>query len=518
MHRPADHHATLVAALLNPAAWPHPVDRVECIETHISSVLLVGDYAYKLKKPVDLGFLDFSTLAQRRFYCEEEVRLNRRTAPDVYLAAVPVFGSADSPTWVGDGEPIDWLVQMRRFDAHAVLAEHLPWIDAPLIDELARRIADFHRQAEPATTDSPYGTPDLAYKPMAENFEQVRQHIDTAEILAHLEPLETWTEKQFARLRSLMAERRGQGHVRECHGDLHLGNIALQQGKPLIFDGIEFSPELRWIDTISDLAFLLMDLSHGDRAGLANRLLNRYLELTGDYPALPLLDIYLTYRAMVRAKVTAIRAGQPGLDPSLRRQLLAQCVSYLELAKSFTKTGRGGLIITHGVSGSGKTTRSDSLLQRMPVVRIRSDVERKRMAGMTAAERGGAELYGADITVRTYDRLAELAGIIIESGRIALVDATFLLREQRRQFIELANRFGVPVLILSFEAPVEALRQRVTQRHIAGSDASDAGVEVLMQQLETCEPLDEEERSISLSVPDSDERLLIEVAEAMHVY
>lgn len=498
------HHQALVQALRNPDVWPVSAQRLEVVETHISTVFLLDDFAYKLKKPLDLGFLDFSTLERRRFCCFEEVRLNRRLAPDVYLDAVPVVGSLADPRPEGEGEAIDWLVKMRRFAARDVLAQDPGALDATLARRLARQIADFHQQAARLEPGAAFGSPEAVWHPVGENFAQLRHFSADEEILPPLEGLEVRAREQFTALEPLMRERRAGGHIRECHGDLHLGNIVLEAGEPLIFDGIEFSPGLRWIDTLNDLAFLLMDLRHAGRRDLEQILLDSYLEASGDYLGLPLLSFYMAYRAMVRAKVSAIRLSQ-SQDVQQRQELKAECLSYLVLAADCARPEVGAIWINHGVSGSGKSHCARKLPGPLPLVRLCSDIERKRLAGLAPWQRASAEvgegLYGPEMGRRTYERLLACARAVASSGHIALVDATFIKRNWRQGFCQLAAELGVGFAILSFAAPQVELEERVSRRLEQGQDASDATLEVLRSQQQAMEPLSPEEEALSIKVP-----------------
>lgn len=498
------HHQALVSALRDPALWPVSAGRLELVETHISTVFLLDDFAYKLKKPLDLGFLDFSTLERRRFCSQEEVRLNRRLAPDVYLEAVPVTGTLDAPRPEGEGEPIDWLVKMRRFAARDVLAKDPGALDADFIKRLAVRIAEFHQQAAIVESGEPFGSPEAVWHPVGENFDQLRHFSEDAEILALLDGLEARAREQFAALEPLMRERRAEGHIRECHGDLHLGNIVLEADEPLIFDGIEFSPGLRWIDTLNDLAFLLMDLRHAGRSELEHIALDHYLEVSGDYPGLPLLSFYMAYRAMVRAKVSAIRLSQ-SQDVQLRQQLKAECLAYLSLASDCAHPPQGAIWINHGVSGSGKSHCARKLPGPLPLVRLCSDIERKRLAGLAPTQRAvdevGEGLYGPEMGRRTFERLLACASAVASSGRIALVDATFIKRNWRAGFKQLADELAVGFAILSFSAPQQELEARVCKRLEKGDDASDATLEVLKSQQQALESLSPEEEALSIKIP-----------------
>ncbi|MCG5500004.1 AAA family ATPase [Ectothiorhodospira lacustris] len=487
---------TLIQTLKHPAAYPHPVGEVQCIETHISTVLLAGEFAYKFKKPVSLGFLDFSSLEQRRHYCEEEVRLNTRLAPKVYDGVVAFSGSPEHPVFDGPGLAFEYAVRMHRFDPADTL-DHLQEqgrLSLDLMDPIAARLARFHAKI-PASTD--YGHPLQVLAPMVQNFEHIR-HLQPAGLdLAPLDPLEAWTRSRHQALTPLLEQRRRDGFIRECHGDLHLGNIALVDGEPTLFDGIEFNPALRWIDIISEVAFLTMDLIDRGAEAHAHRVLNAWLESTGDYEGMPLLRFYQVYRAMVRAKVAAIRLGQSDLSEAETRAATAACRTYLQLAERFTRPGPTALFINHGFSGSGKTTLSQPLLEATGAIRIRSDVERKRLAGMAATDRGTNSyqqgLYGQDLTRRTYDRLAELSGLLIRAGHPVIVDATFLKANARDHFAELARHLGVPFRILDYRADPDCLRARISRRTATGDDASDADLEVLEMQLQHHDPLEPNE-------------------------
>lgn len=480
--------------------------RAELVETHISWLILTDDYAYKLKKAVDLGFLDYSTLERRRRFCAEEIRLNRRTAPQIYLEAVPVCGTLDNPYFGAEGPVLEYAVKMRRFAPGLLLDEllHAGRLPPPLIDTLARNVADFHAAAARVDPASPWGTPEAAWLPVRENFEQILPRLHDAAQERQVGHIAAWAAAEKERLAPRLTQRRADGHIRECHGDLHLGNIVLLDGEPLPFDGIEFNDGLRWIDTISDSAFLMMDLQARGRDDYAWRFLDAYLQHSGDYAALPLLPWYLSYRAMVRAKVAAIRATQAGIDAVLRQQAEDDTAAYLTLAASYATPRRPYLVITHGLSGSGKTRHSQLLLEQRGLIRLRSDVERKRLFGLAAMDASGSPveggIYSATAGEQTYAHLAATARGILQAGLPVLIDATFLRRAQRDMFHALAQDLGLPVLIIEFHAANDELRRRILHRSAQGRDASEAGLAVLERQLATQEPLGDDERAHCLRV------------------
>ena len=501
-------HSALVAALRDPAAYPHRVDAVEVLETHISSVLLAGEYAYKLKKPVDLGFVDFSMLARRRYFCEEEIRLNRRTAPTLYLDVVPITRSRSGGFLriSGDGTVIDYAVRMRRFarDARLDQIAQLGALDAALIDRLAEAIAAFHVRCDPAPSDRTFGTPDEIRRWTMDNLRELQRLTPDPLQRQRIERLARWTEAEFVRRAPVFAERRAAGCVRECHGDLHLGNLVLIEGRPVPFDCIEFNSQLRFIDVMSDLAFTWMDLLDHKLPRLAWRLLNGYLEATGDYAGLATLRFYAVYRALVRAKVALIRRSQPGTSATERGIDEQACARYLAVAENLTQAPLRRMVLTCGVTGSGKTTVSQHLLELLGAVRVRSDVERKRLAGIDATDHGhigiDSGLYDATTTRRTYEQLMRAATAIIDAGFPAIVDATFLHRADRTTFRALAEQLDTPLTIVVCEAATETLRARVASRAQRGTDASDATLEVLAHQLGAFEAAADDEKEFLQSI------------------
>lgn len=509
--------ARLISALQRPAAYPHPAPDIQHLETHISHILLAGDYAYKLKKPLDLGFLDFSTLEQRQQCCEEEVRLNRRLAPDLYLGVVTVNGSLDAPCISGPGPLLEYAVQMRRFPQTALLNRQP--LTPDLINRLAELIADFHAAAPPAAPDSGFGAPERVFAPMIENLTQIRARTDQPQVHALLDRLESWTRARFETLMPIIETRRAEGFVRECHGDLHRGNIALVDDRIYVFDAIEFNPNLRWIDTASDIAFFVMDLEQAGEPAAARRFLNRYLERTGDYGALRVLDFYKVYRALVRAKVMAIRLRQTDLGSEVILATRRDLMRYLELALSYTQSRYPRLLIACGLPGSGKSRLSLRLREVWPLIHLRSDIERKRLFGLSeqahTASRPNGGIYFPQATEWTYDRLYRLADLILAGGYDVLVDATFIVRARRRRFAELARRHGAGFAILALEAPLEVLRERIKRRLAQGSDPSEADLQVLERQYSNCEPLGPEECTCALRIDTSRDPPFVEILDRL---
>lgn len=513
--------AALIQALLDPRCYPHPVTQVQLIETHISWLLLTGGYAYKIKKPVDLGFADFSTLARRRHFCAEEVRLNRRFAPRVYIDVVPITGTPEHPRVAGEGTPIEYAVLMREFAQDDLLDRRLREgrVTAAHIDALADACAAFHARAAIAPSDTDHGAPAELLAQALANFDAIDELIVDGGARARVATLRQWTLAEYDRLRATFAERRLAGCIRECHGDLHLGNIALIDGRITLFDCIEFNEAFRWIDVMSELAFTVMDLSARGRADYARRLLNRYLEASGDYAGLRVLRFYLVYRAMVRAKVDCIRAHQSEASAQVRRRTSQDFLDRLALAERHAQPGRPYLAITRGLSGSGKTHVSQLALERTGAIRLRSDVERKRLFGLHAGASSHSPLqrgiYDDRANERTFARLAELARSVVEAGYPVIVDATFILHARRRTFAELAAALQVPFAILDCRAEDAVLEARLLRRQTRRADASEAGIDVMRRQKQLAEALAPSERHAAIVIDTGDEASLARAIEQL---
>lgn len=491
-----------ISNMLRPEVYDHPVNDIRLIETHISWVILTGKYAYKIKKPVDFGFLDFSTLEKRHYCCNQELRLNRRLAPEIYIGVVNVTGNADEPRISGSGDAFEYAIKMTQFPQSAQLDNMLAAgkLKTEHMDAVARMTADFHQRIEVADDTVEFGNNTRLYYPVEENFRQIGEHMDTTAFHDKLEALRLWSEEEFNRLQNTFAGRKRDGFVRECHGDMHLRNMLWLNGKPMAFDCIEFNAALRWNDVISEVAFLVMDLQDRQQTVLANRFLNSYLEYTGDYTGLAVLPFYLTYRAMVRAKVCALRLEQGTISNDEKQQTQAEFESYLELAATYTQQAAPRLVIMRGLSGSGKSTVSQQLLDRLGAIRVRSDVERKRLYHVSSRhskDEIDSGLYSAQASQRTYEKLIELCSHIITAGFSVIVDAAFLKHQQRQPFQLLAESLGVRYNILEVTAPPDTLRQRILARK---HDVSDADLAVLEHQLSNWQALHDGELISAITV------------------
>jgi len=484
---------SLPEALCDPRCYGTGVKKVRLAETHVSWVFLTGRYAYKVKKPVKLPFVDFSSLKLRKRFCDEELRVNRRLAPELYLGVVPIGGTPSAPR-VGRKPAFEYAVKMREFPAAARLDQRLAANRLPreAVAEFGERLARFHSGLPSVRGIRAAEIAAAAQRNVAELVPLVNSRDKRA-----LAELDAWTQRQCVRLAPVFAQRAAAGVHRECHGDLHLQNLLWRDGKIMAFDALEFDRKLRDIDVISETAFLAMDLRAHDRADLAYDFLNRYLEVSGDYAGIEVLPFYLVYRALVRAKVAAIKRAQSASDGHDAERYLATAVELAAPNKPL-------LVITHGLSGSGKTTVTDELIGRLPAIRARSDLERKRLHGLAASARSGsglgAGLYTAAGSRRTYAALAEIADRLLQSGENALVDAAFLNRRERLEFRQVAAFNTAQFVILDCAASPAELRRRIRARARAGHDASEADLEVLERQLETAEPLDREERRHAVTV------------------
>ena len=495
----------LVGALQNPAVYEHGVTDLQLLETHISWIILTGEYAYKIKKAVDFGFLDYSTLEKRRFYCQEELRLNRRFAPQLYRDVVAISGTFERPSLQAGGEPIEYAVRMKQFPQSGLLSTLAAnnALTAEIIDELALLASSMHASVDCADEHTGGGLPDDIHHWVMENFHHIRPVLRETRQLQQLQEIETWCRREFDDRHAVLERRRCDGFVRECHGDLHLGNLTLIDGHITPFDGIEFNPQLRWIDVISEIAFLVMDTRDRGYPRLASRLLNAYLQHTGDYSGLAVLRYYLVYRALVRAKVAVLRL--PQTNSTLDEQnVWYEYRSYMALAAHYVQPPTVALIITHGVSGSGKSYYATRLAERLGAIQIRSDVERKRLHGYAAAADTQSDIksgiYSAAASARTYEQLAVLARTVIEAGYPVIIDATFLQFSRRESFRQLSVTLAVPFVLLQFEADRDTLNARLRSRQVAGGDPSEAGIEVLDAQLASRERLLPGEMAAVLSV------------------
>ncbi|MBM0106607.1 AAA family ATPase [Steroidobacter sp. S1-65] len=479
-----------VEELMVASAFAHEVSELRLVETHISWVVLTGSHAYKIKKPVKLSFIDTSTLERRRHYCDEEVRLNRRMAPELYLGVVPITRTDGQVRMDGTGAAIEYAVCLKQFDANEELPALLERGDVQLSEmlQLGAALADFHlRTPEFSGTKAMEATQRL-YDTVLENLEQLFEYTEQNQATPELRSLWDWTRKAIDAHEASFEQRARDHRIRDCHGDLHAANIVRFEGRLVPFDCIDFDPHLRRIDVMNDLAFLMMDLHTHRREDLAAALLSRYLEITGDYEGVRLLLFYAVYRALVRAKVDAIAAAQ---SPHLVEHHTDRMRRRVRTAVELTQRPKPMLVLMHGVSGSGKSWLSEQLVAPLHAVRIRSDVERQRLFGASPTKAGIKQgNYTPEMSHRVYGRLMECAESCLQGGFNAIVDAAFLDPRDRELFVLLADRMLVTCVFVSCQADTTTLMDRVAARSERGADASEADQSVLRAQLRDYAPLE----------------------------
>jgi hypothetical protein len=477
--------------LLNPAAYPHAVTQVELVETHMSWVFLTGERAYKVKRPILYPFADFRELAQRERLCREELRLNRRFAPGLYESVERVTLRDGSAVIGGQGEAIEYAVRMLQFDRSQELDRLVVGgrVDAAELRQFGRELALAHEQL-PADTATPAGALAAAVgEAIDRNMRECRSLANAAgaAVDSLCDQVGGELDRRFVDSIGALSSRALARRVRECHGDLHLANIVRIDGRLVPFDGLEFDPAFRWIDVADEVAFLYADLCGYGRMDLAYAFVDGYVEVSGDFNLWRVLDLFAAHRAVVRAKVMALRArSAPGTASEERALALARCAHYLAAAaKSLAGRPRRLVLIT-GLSGAGKSALTVQIAPRLDAVRISADIERRRVAGLEAdartASRVGMGLYSTEVTDRTYARLARCAADVLEGGHSVLIDATLLRSEQRRAFAMLAARLGVECVLVRCEAPPEVLEARIRERLARATDPSEATLAVLEWQ------------------------------------
>jgi len=469
----------LMQAMLAPVFYPHPVATVELIQTHISWVFLAGDFAYKVKKPVDFGFLDFTTPDRRKYYCGRELELNRRLSPELYLEVLSICCQAGTYSLGGAGKPIEYCLKMVRFAQADVLDQRLSHgnFEPEWMDALASDVARFHGRAETSESIQRFGGIAFLQGHIETIFRVARQHLGEVISPDELARLEAHSAEFIKVHAGAYKRRQKEGFIRSCHGDLHLKNIALYEGHPRIFDCVEFNDEFRMIDTMNDAAFLVMDCIARGHPDLAYRFLSRYLEQTGDYAGLHLLPQYLTYRAGVRGKVACLLAADSHLDNGQRQKQLHEAHHYFKLAPSFVDMPAPCLFVIGGLSGSGKSHLSLIGAGKVPAVVIRSDATRKHLARYYP----GLPLYGTQMNAKAYGAMIEAGRAVLEAGFSAILDATFLRRRDRDKARNMATQLNVDSHLLWLDMDAKTLRQRIQRRGRA--DVSDADITVLERQL-----------------------------------
>jgi uncharacterized protein len=485
----------VIQAMLQPSFYPHTVTgEIQLIQTHVSYVFLTGDFVYKVKKPVNFGFLDFSTLEKRQHFCHEELRLNQRAAAALYLEVVAIGQSGNSFQF-NSGEPVEYAVKMQQFPQESLLSalfDRGELTEQHIID-LAQEVAAFHAKAEITDHIRSYGTVEKVRQAFDENYEQTTNAIGGPQTQAQFDATKAYTDQLFAAKADRLTNRISADKIRECHGDLHLGNIALWNDKLWLFDCIEFNEPFRFVDTMYDVAFTCMDLDARHRPDLSNTFLNAYLEQTGDYEGLQVLPLYLSRQAYVRAKVNTFMLNDPNIPDSAKQDFQTNATNYYHLAWAYTQPTSGRLVMMSGLSGSGKSTLAKAIVAQHSGIQnrailLRSDAIRKHLAGIPVADRGSDAIYTPEMTEKTYDRLLELGTMLVQQGYTVILDAKYDRQALRQGAI--AQAASVPLTILHCDAPIDVLKTRVAGRT---GDIADATVAVLAHQsMEDFTPAEQE--------------------------
>jgi len=481
----------LIQAMLLADFYPHETQDIHLHQTHISWVVLTREYAYKVKKPVDFGFLDFSTLEKRHHFCKEELHLNRRLAPDLYLEVLPIGQQGNKFQLGATQDTVEWCVKMRQFGDDDLLDGQIrkDSFNPKWLDTLARDIATFHAQAKQNHEITAFGAPSFLLRHIDASLNAALHHPEAIRV-EEIHHLRREFMVQIERLACIFEQRMRDAHIRDCHGDLHLGNITLFNNHPTVFDCIEFNPEYRAIDTLSDVAFLVMDLDARGHADLAFRFLSRYLDLSGDYSGVQLLPLFLCYRASVRGKVACLLAEDASIEPIEKQRKLQEAAEYFALAADYLHCmPKPQIFAIGGLSGSGKSHLA--LLGCGPerAIIIRSDATRKRIA----CEYSDLDLYSEAMNKLTYQAMFNAAVILLNAGWPVILDATFLSKNERQRARDVAKSAGVSLHFTWLDVPEAKLRQHIQHRKTIGTNISDADLNVLELQLTRYQRPDEPE-------------------------
>lgn len=483
----------LIEQMLQPGFYPHAVaEPIELIQTHCSYVVLTGDYVYKLKKPVNFGFLNYSILELRKHFCEEELRLNQRGAGELYLEVLPITQQGEEYNLGGTGEAVEYTLKMRQFPQSSLLSEMFEQgaLEESHLEELGRVVAKYHEKALVNDYIKTFGEVEQVRASIDENYEQTSKYIGGPQTEAQHQATKEYTDKFFIERAELFKTRIENNFIRECHGDLHLRNIALWQGKILVFDCIEFNEPFRFVDVMYDVAFTVMDLEARLRPDLGNAFLNTYLEQTGDWEGVQVMPLYLSRQAYVRAKVTSFLLDDPGVPAAVKEEATKTASAYYKQAFDYTQPKPGQLILMSGLSGSGKSTVARYLARKYAGIHVRSDAVRKHLAGIPLIEKGTDDTYSPEMTQKTYGRLLELGILLTKQGFDVILDAKYDRVQLRHEVIAQAQQQEIPLQIINCVAPLEILEQRLNQRT---GDIADATSDLLTSQMQQLEPFTPQE-------------------------
>jgi uncharacterized protein len=498
----------LIQQMLKPEFYPHPVTvPIQMMQTHASIVLLTGDFAYKLKKPVNFGFLDYSTVAKRQHFCNEELRLNQRGARALYVEVVAIAHQDDRYHFGSDGEIVDYAVKMVQFPQENLLSNMFATgtITTTDIEEMGRVVAEFHSRAQTDDYISSFGQVDRVKVSIDDNYRQTEKYIGRAQTQQHFTETQAYTDRFLTDYSALFLDRIAGRFIRECHGDLHLRNICRWHDQILLFDCIEFNEPFRFVDTMYDVAFAVMDLEARGRKDLANRFLNTYAEQTGDWAGLQVLPMYLSRQAYVRAKVTSFLLDDAGVSDEERAAAAQAAGEYYRQAWEYTRSRQGRIIMLSGLSGAGKSTVGKHLAQLLGGVQIRSDAVRKHLGGIPLSSKGDSSLYTPEMTANTYQRVLDLGVKLATQGWTVILDAKYDRQSLRGAVIDLATDRGISVQIIYCTAPEQVLRDRLVHRT---GDIADATVDILASQQAAWEDFSPVERT-AVTVVDTTQDLAV---------
>lgn len=481
----------LIQHMLQPEFYPHPVTQpIQLVQTHVSYILLTGDFAYKVKKPVNFGFLDFSTLAKREHFCHEEIRLNQRGAAELYLEVLPITQVGDRFQLAQTGDPVEFTVKMQQFPAGTLFSDLFEQnqLSAELLIRLAKELATFHRQGAIDDYIRSFGEVAQIRQAFDENYDQTLSYIGGPQTQQQFNETRQYTDRLFTEKSDLFRQRIQQNWIRECHGDVHLRNIALWNDKILLFDCIEFNEPFRFVDTMFDIAYIMMDLDARNRSDLSNVFFNAYIEQMGDWAGLQVLPLYLSRQSYVRAKVTSFLLGDSSIPAPVRQDAAATATRYYRLAWEYTRSplgtaseSYGGTIyVMAGLSGSGKSTVAQTLARQIGAVHMRSDAVRKHLAGIALEDQGSDAVYSPEMTQKTYDRLLQLGTTLAAQGYPVILDAKYDRQSLRQALIQAVQAMpNLKLQILYCDVP---LTTRQTWLHQRQGDISDATVDLLPKQ------------------------------------
>jgi aminoglycoside phosphotransferase family enzyme/predicted kinase len=442
---------------------------------------------------MNFGFLDFSTLEKRQYFCQEELRLNQRGAAELYLEVLHITLQGEEYHLTGTGEPVEYVVKMRQFPQETLLSSLFAQgqLDAEHLEALGKVVAQYHAKTETNDYIQSFGKVPQVRAAFDENYEQTEKYIGGPQTRQQFDETKTYSDRFFAERQDLFHQRIQNQYIRECHGDLHLRNICLWQDKFLLFDCIEFNEPFRFVDVMYDIAYAVMDLEAQQRPDLSNAYLNTYLEQTGDWEGLEVLPIYLLRQSYVRAKVTSFLLDDPGVPTAVKEEATKTAAKYYKLAWEYTQPKQGQLILMSGLSGSGKSTTAKYLARQWNAIHIRSDAVRKHLGGIPLSERGGDDLYTPEMTQKTYARLLSLGTILANQGFTVILDAKYDRQQQRQEAIAQAEKYHLPLKIIHCTAPLEVIQERLVNRT---GDIADATVDLLASQQKQAEPFTETEK------------------------